>query len=125
MLLLLNSKNDNAKKDLRLAYSQGNKIAYPLNLESIKSANNPRDNMGDKNGEKGDEPKSEDKDNNITCTTDAHVGETTMPKDSNAPSDGSSIGAHVSEVNEPGARPTKSVQEILATHAIDDPGGSY
>ena len=29
MLLLLNSKNDNAKKDLRLSYSQGNKTAYP------------------------------------------------------------------------------------------------
>ena len=56
MLLLLNLKNDNAKKDLHLAYSQGNKTAYPLNLESIaryllsmysiKSANNPRDKKG-------------------------------------------------------------------------------
>ena len=35
MLLLMNSKNNNAKKDLHLAYSQGNKLAYPLNLESI------------------------------------------------------------------------------------------
>ena len=56
MLLLLNSKNDNAKKDLSLAYKQGNKTAYPLNLESmvrylssmysIKSANNPRHKKG-------------------------------------------------------------------------------
>ena len=79
----MNSKNDNVKKDLRLAYSQGNKTAYPLNLESmaryllpmysIKSANNPRDRNGDKNGKKGDEPKSEDKDNNITGTAGAHV----------------------------------------------------
>ena len=29
MLLLMNSKNDAAKKDLRLSYSQGNKKAYP------------------------------------------------------------------------------------------------
>ena len=28
MLLLLNYKNDNTKKDLRLAYSQGNESAY-------------------------------------------------------------------------------------------------
>ena len=35
MPLLLNSKNDNAKKDLCLAYSQGNKTAYPFNLESM------------------------------------------------------------------------------------------
>ena len=35
ILLLLNLKKDNAKKDLRLAHSQGNKAAYPLNLESV------------------------------------------------------------------------------------------
>ena len=136
MLLLLNSRNNNAKKDLCLAYSQGNKAAYPLNLESmarylsamssIKSANNPRDNKKeDKNGKKDNEPKSEDKDNNTIGTAGAHVGETTTPKDSNAPSDGSSIGAHVSEVDEPGTRLTRSVQEILATHAIDDPIWDY
>ena len=63
MLLLLNSKNYNAKKDLRLAYSQRSKTAYPLNLESMarylssmysmKSTNNPRNKKGDKNGKKG------------------------------------------------------------------------
>ena len=56
MLLLMNLKNNNAKKDLRLAYSQGNKAAYPLNLESmarylssifsIKCTNNPRNKKG-------------------------------------------------------------------------------
>ena len=56
---------------------------------------------GDKNKKKGDEPKSEDKDNNNTGTAGAHVGETRMPQDSNAPSNGSSIGAHVSEVAKP------------------------
>ena len=33
MLFLINSKNKNAKKDLRLAYSQGNNIAYPPNIK--------------------------------------------------------------------------------------------
>ena len=130
MLLLLNLKNNNAKKDLRCAYPQGNKIAYPINLESmaryllstysIKSANNPRYKKGDKNGKKGDEPKSEDKDNNTSGTACAHIGETATPKDSSAPSNGSSISAHASEVEDPDARPTQSVQEILATHAIND-----
>ena len=96
MLLLTNLKNDNAKKDLRLAYSEGNKIAYPLDVEStaryllsmynIMSVNNSRDKKGDKNGQKGDETKSEDKDNSNTGTADAHVGETTMPQDSSTPS---------------------------------------
>ena len=101
----MNSKEDNAKKDLRLAYSQGNKLSYPVNVESmaryllmmynIKNVNNPCDKKGDKNRKKDDEPKSEDKDNNNTGTTGAHAGETTMPQDSGAPSNGSSIGAHI------------------------------
>ena len=64
---------------------------------------------GDKNGKKGDEPKSEDKDNNNIGTAGAHIRETTTPTDSNAPSDGSSIGAYVSEVAEPNAWPTQCV----------------
>ena len=56
---------------------------------------------GDKNGKKGDEPEPEVKVNNIIGTAGAHPGETTTPKDSNAPNNGSSIGAHVSEVDEP------------------------
>ena len=35
MLYLMNSKNELAKKDLRLAYSQGNNTAYPPNIESM------------------------------------------------------------------------------------------
>ena len=34
MLLLMNSKNDNTKKNLRLSYSQGNKSAYPVTPEA-------------------------------------------------------------------------------------------
>ena len=94
---------------------------YLLSMYSIKSANNPHNQKGDTNRKKGDEPKSADKDNNITGTAGAYIGETTTPKDLNAPSDGSSIGAHVSEVGEPDTWPTQSIQEILATHAIDDP----
>ena len=53
---------------------------------------------GDNNGKKGDDLKSEDKDNNATGTVGAHVGDVTTPEDSTALSDESSIGVHVSEV---------------------------
>ena len=35
ILYLMNLKNKDAKKDLRLAYSQGNNIAYLSNIESM------------------------------------------------------------------------------------------
>ena len=35
MLYLINLKNKLVKKDLRLAYSQGNNTAYPPNIKSI------------------------------------------------------------------------------------------
>ena len=57
MLLLMNSKNDAAKKDLCLSYSQGNKKAYPETAESMarylstqynnKVLNNSCDKKGD------------------------------------------------------------------------------
>ena len=56
MLLLMNSKKDSAKKDLRLSYSQGNKSAYPVSAEAmekylstqytIKISINPRNKRG-------------------------------------------------------------------------------
>ena len=58
---------------------------------------------------------------NTTGTASAHVGETATPKDSTTPSNESSIGAHVSEVEEHDALLTRSIQKVLATHAIDDP----
>ena len=62
----------------------------------------------------------EDKDNNNTCNTGAHVGETTTPQDSSTPSNGLSIGAHVYEVTKPDVWPAQSIQDILAAHPIDD-----
>ena len=94
---------------------------YLLLQYNIKNVNNPCNKKGDKNGKKGDESNSEDKDNNNTGTTGTHVGEITTPQDSNAPSDGSSIGAHSSEVAKPDVWSTRSVQDILATHVINNP----
>ena len=111
MFSLMNLKNKIAKKDLRLAFAQGTHSAYPEIIESmarflsskynIKTANNHCYKVGDKNGKKGYETKSEDKDNNNTGTTGVHVGETTTPQDSSKPSDRSSIGAHISDVTKP------------------------
>ena len=68
---------------------------------TTKTPNNPRNKKGDKNSKKGDDSKSEDKDSTNTGTAGAHVGDVTTPQDSTAPSNGSSIGAHVSETEEP------------------------
>ena len=35
MLYLINTKNGNAKKDLRLAYSQGNMTVYPPTFKGM------------------------------------------------------------------------------------------
>ena len=108
MLYLMNSKNKNAKKDLRLVYSQGNNTAYPSNIKSMarylstqytnsKSANQHEDKKGDKR--KGDDSKSEDKDSNTGGTAGAHVEDTTINEDSTAPRGGASLGAYVFETN--------------------------
>ena len=133
MLLLLNSKNDNAKKDLRLSYSQGNKKAYPKSAEAMarylstqyttKTSNNQRDKKGDKNSKKGDDSKSEDKDSTNTGTAGAHMGDATTPPDSTAPSDGSSVGAHIGDAPENADslfRRPQTVDKLLAAHPIDD-----
>ena len=63
MLFLMNLKNNNAKEDLHLAYSQENKTAYPLSIEAMarymsmqypnKNPGHQRDGKrGDKNGKK-------------------------------------------------------------------------
>ena len=48
-----------------------------------------------------------------------------MPQDSSTPSNGSSIGAHVSNVTEADVWLAQSVQDIMAAHPIDDPIWSY
>ena len=112
---LMNSKNDTAKKDLRLLYSHGNKTAYPVTAEAMarylstqynnKVPNNPRNKMGDRNSKKGDDAKSDDSNTTTTGTAGAHVGVVRKLQNSNAPSKGVSIGAHVSEIAQPAFYP--------------------
>ena len=125
----MNLKNKHAKKVLRLAYSQGNKTAYPPNIEgmarylSTKYPNNKPTNQ--RNGKKGDtnkedDPKSEDKDSNTGNIAGAHVGDTTTTEESTAPSGGVSIGAHVLETNKQPSCPLYTVEVILGAHPKND-----
>ena len=127
MLYLTNLKNKTAKKDLRLAYSQGNNTAYRPDIESMarylstQYANNkPTNQRGGKKGDKrkGDDSKSEDKDSNTGGTAGAHVEDTTTTEESTAPSGGASIGAHVLETNQESSRPSRTVDEILGAHPM-------
>ena len=96
MLYLMNSKNKNAKKDLRLAYSQGNNTAYPPDIESMARYlstqypnNKPTNQHGGKQGDKrkGDDSKSEDKDSNTGGTAGSHVEDTTRNEDTTTPTE--------------------------------------
>ena len=91
MLFLMNSKNKTAKKDLRLAYSQKNSTAYPINIKAMARYlstqypnNKPANQHGGKRGDKkkGDESKSEDKDSITGNTAGTYVEDTITTEDS-------------------------------------------
>ena len=111
MIFLMNSNNNNAKKDLRLAYSHGNKTAHPFTIKVMvryisiqypnkNSGHQRKGKKGDINGKKGNDPKSKDKDSNTTGTTGIHIGDAITPEDSATFSGGASISAHVLEATE-------------------------
>ena len=129
ILFLMNSKNETAKKDLCLAYYQGNNTAYSINIKAMArylstqySNNKPANQRGGKKGDKkkGDESKYEDKDSNTDSTAGAHVKDTTTTKKSTALKRAPSIGAHVSETNVQSSNSPGTVEEILREHPIDD-----
>ena len=129
MIYLMNSKNKNAEKDLRLTYSQGNYTAYPANIKaaarylSTQYPNNKPSNQRGSNKEnkrKGDDLKSEDKANIIGGTAGAHVADTTTNKNTTAPSGGASLGNHISETSQATSHPSRTVEEILGAHPIND-----
>ena len=86
MFYLINSKNNYVKKDFYLVYSQKNMTAYSTTIEgmarylSIISTQYPNKNSAhqhsDKKGDtkKGDDPKSEEKNNNTGGIVGAHTG---------------------------------------------------
>ena len=121
MLYLINSKNELAKKELHLAYSQGNNDNYPPNIKPMarylssqysnnKPAHQHRGKKEDK--KKGDDSKSENKDSNTGGTAVAHVEDTTTTEEYTASSRGSSRGDHVLEINQESSRPSRTVDVI-------------
>ena len=129
MIYLMNSKNEHAKKDLHLAYSQGNYTAYPLDIQAAarylstqypnnKPASQRGSNKGNKRKE--DAPKSEDKNDITGGTAGAHVEDTVTNENTTAPSRGASLGAHFSETSQAASRPSRTVEKILRANPIDN-----
>ena len=125
----MSSKNKNAKKDLRLAYSQRNNTVYTSNVESMarylstqypnnQSTNQRRGNKEDKR--KGNASKFKDKDSNTGGNAGAHVEDTTTNEDTTAHSGGASLGARVSKTYQALSRPSRTVDEILGLHPVND-----
>ena len=83
-----------------------------------KPANQRGSNKGNKR--KGDDPKSEDKDNITGGTAGAHVEDTTTNENTTAPSGGASLGAHVSETSQATSRLSRTVEEMLGAHPVND-----
>ena len=129
ILYLMNSKNENAKKDLYLAYSQENNTTYQPDIESMTRYlstqypnNKPTNQRGGnkRNKRKGDDPKSEGKDSNMGGTAGAHIEDTTTNEDTAAPSGEARLGACISETNKASFCPSRMVDEILGVHPVND-----
>ena len=125
-MFIVNSKNEIAKKDLQLAYSQRNQAVYPTDIESaarylttqysnIKSGNQQKNKK-----KKAGDPKFEDKDNAMTGTAVAHVEDSTSSQDNTAPSGEANLGAQVLETNQGTSPTTRTVEKILGVYPIDD-----
>ena len=62
---------------------------------------------------KGDGPKSEQKNSDTRDTVGVHVGDTTTTEESTAPSGGASIDAHISETNVQSSCPSRTMVNSL------------
>ena len=125
----MNLKNKTAKKDLHLAYSQGNNTVYPPNLKAMArylstqySNNKSANQLGGKKGDrkKGDGSKSEDNDSNMGGTAGAHVEDNTTTEESTVSSGAPSIGDHVSETNVQFSNPPRTMEHILEASPMDN-----
>ena len=87
---------------------------------NLNNNNNNRDKKGDKS-KKDNSTKSEDKNDNATGTVCTYVGEAASDKDKTiAPSDSSSIRAHISAVTKNIFPLLGCVRDIFASHLYND-----
>ena len=145
MLWLSNSRNENMKRELRLAYSQGNTDCYPTDPEKMarlaasqyimsapRNANNKQ-----RNGQNGDDPNNEGDGQSDPSkaggsepqeTLGAHVGDNTIPngetsddKDEKDKEGDGSLGFHLLEPCGETSNKATTVECLLASHPIDHP----
>ena len=96
-------------------------LSQYANKKNMIPNNNSPNKKRDKN-KQNDDAKSEDKGDNITYTSGAHVGEAASDKDETfASTNTSSIGAQGSDVTKTVVTLTQCVHDILVEHPINDP----
>ena len=136
MIFLNNSKNDDAKKDMRRSFANGNKSAYQVTLEKMarllssqypmtkgqSKKNTPYD--GNRSRRKGgDADDNRDEATSGTPIAGAHTVDDADTKTTSKTTPANTAGAHISDSEEcdPSATSSRLVQQLLASYAADDP----
>ena len=136
MLFLNNSKNEDAKKELRRSFANGNKSAYQDTLEKMarllssqypmtkgqNKKNTPND--GGKSKRKGGgNDANRDEENSGTPLAGAHtIDDDNAKKTTSSSTSANTAGAHISDSEEcDPPTSSRSVQQLLASHPVDSP----
>ena len=136
MLFLNNSKNEDAKKELRRSFANGNKSAYQDTLEKMarllssqypmtkgqNKKNTPND--GGKTKRKGGgNDANRDEENSGTPLAGAHtIDDDNAKKTTSSSTSANTAGAHISDSEEcDPPTSSRSVQQLLASHPVDSP----
>ena len=135
MLFLNNSRNDEAKTQLRRSFANGNKSAYQVTLEKmarllssqypmtkgqLKKNTSHDGNRSRRKG--GDADSNRDEATSGTPLAGAHTADEADTTNTSKSTPANTAGAHISDSEEcdPSAS-SRSVQQLLATYAADDP----
>ena len=135
MLFLNNSRNDVAKQELRRSFANGNKSAYQVTLEKMArllssqypmtkgqlKKNTQHD--GSRSRRKGgDADSNRDEATSGTPLAGAHTADEADTTKTSKSTPANTAGAHISDSEEcDPSGSSRSVQQLLATYAADDP----
>ena len=135
MLFLNNSRNDVAKQELRRSFANGNKSAYQVTLEKMArllssqypmtkgqlKKNTQHD--GSRSRRKGgDADYNRDEATSGTPLAGAHTADEADTTNTSKSTPANTAGAHISDSEEcDPSGSSRSVQQLLATYAADDP----
>ena len=135
MLFLNNSKNDDAKRELRRSFANGNKSAYQVTLEKMArllssqyamtkgqlKKNTPYDGTGSRR-KGGDADANRDEATSGTPLTGARTVDDADTTTTSKTTPANTAGAHISDSEEcDPSTSSRSVQQLLASYAADDP----